>query len=150
DGDGRDDLAVVESSANAVTLFMSRVDGSFAPGVDYAVGKNPLTLAVGDFNGDGRPDIATATIGVSVLLNRGDGTFLPRLGYAAGADAITLIAGDFAGNGRAGLAVLSQTDPTISVLLAPLPGDANGDGRVDLGDVTLILRFAVGSPAPAG
>jgi hypothetical protein len=44
--------------------------------VDYDVGGGPESVAVGDFNGDGNPDLAVATFyGVSVLWGNGDGSF---------------------------------------------------------------------------
>src|SRR5262245_35857346 len=53
------------------------VPGFLAP-VDYAVAQNPVAVATGDFNGDGRLDLVTlSSIGrtVSLLLNNGEGTF---------------------------------------------------------------------------
>ena len=50
----------------------------FAPKVDYPSGALSWAVAMGDFNGDGKPDLAVAAYGdnsVSVLLGVGDGTF---------------------------------------------------------------------------
>jgi uncharacterized protein YfaP (DUF2135 family) len=46
-------------------------DGSFQPPLAFGAGGNPTSVAVGDFNGDGKPDLAVANsfAGVSILLN---------------------------------------------------------------------------------
>src|SRR5207247_9310610 len=61
-------------------------------------------VAVGDFNGDGKPDLAVANEGtfqnnytdggVSVLLSKGDGTFFPAVNYGAGTHPFSIVAGD--------------------------------------------------------
>ena len=56
-----------------------------APRTDYEVGERPQLVAVGDFNGDGKLDLAVATEGsfnVSVLLVPGAGTFGPAVNFA--------------------------------------------------------------------
>ena len=66
------------SDANTVSVLLNRGDGSFQPKLDYATGRRPSSVAIGDLNGDGKPDLATANVDgntVSVLLNRGDGSF---------------------------------------------------------------------------
>src|SRR5262245_1361754 len=57
----------------------------FAPVASYAIGSYPETVAVGDFTGDGKPDLAAANGGssdVGVLLNNGDGTFADAAHYS--------------------------------------------------------------------
>ena len=59
----------------------------------------PNSVAVGDFNHDGIPDLAVAdSSGVSILLGNGDGTFGARQSYAAGSGGIVAVA-DFSGDG---------------------------------------------------
>src|SRR5262245_54341988 len=60
---------------------------NFAPAVNYGVGDNPASVAVGDFNGDGKPDLATAnrySNNVSVLLGKGGGAFESVVSYGTG------------------------------------------------------------------
>lgn len=123
---------------------------------DYVVGAYPESVVVADFNGDGRPDIATANQGsdnVSVLLQNSDGTFQTAVNYAAGNGPVSLQVGDFNNDGKLDLLVLNATDNTIGVLLgngngtfqpetvtaipgSPLPfvalGDFNGDSKLDV------------------
>src|SRR5713226_1273541 len=48
---------------------------SFSAATNFTVGGSPFSVAVGDFNGDGKPDLAVAGDNVSILLGHGDGTF---------------------------------------------------------------------------
>src|SRR5439155_25459685 len=67
---------------------------------DYVVGSDPRSVTVGDFNGDGRPDLAVANTvsnNVSVLLGNGDGTFQVAVNYAAGTGPRSGTVGEFNG-----------------------------------------------------
>jgi len=53
-------------------------NGTFQSAVNYSTGTNPSSVTTGDFNGDGKLDLATANHGsgnVSILLGNGNGTF---------------------------------------------------------------------------
>ena len=68
------------TNTNDVSILLGRGDGTFRSPIIVPVGLGPLGVAVGDFNGDGIPDLAV-TNGiedtVSILLGNGDGTFRP-------------------------------------------------------------------------
>jgi hypothetical protein len=88
------------------------------------VGGAPGGVAAGDFNGDGRLDLATANNdgGISVLIGKGDGTFHPQVVYGAGSFPANIYAGDFNNDGKLDLAVVNYDDGAVGVLLG------NGDG----------------------
>ncbi len=155
-GDGALDLAVANSGSDDASVLLGNGDGTFQTQSTYPVasgGSNAYGVAVGDFNGDGFPDIAVASSGnVSVLLNKGNGTFNPAVGYSAGNTAYAVAVGDFNVDGKADLAVANSNSLNLSVLLgkgdgtfaspsnfavggiprAVAGGDFNGDGRPDL------------------
>ena len=73
DGDGKPDLAVVTQLPDHLSIFRnistpgSFTTGSLAPRVDYPTGWNPNGVAIGDLDGDGRPDIAFAVTYAATL-----------------------------------------------------------------------------------
>jgi archaellum component FlaF (FlaF/FlaG flagellin family) len=75
-GDGKLDLVFSDDClspcvAKTIEIFLGNGDGTFQPGMSFTVGNAPQSVAVGDFNGDGRLDIAVANPGdntVSILL----------------------------------------------------------------------------------
>src|SRR5437867_7393740 len=124
-------LVLVVATVFVSSAFLSPAPAqtvSFTARVDYPVGANPSSVVVGDFNGDGVPDFATANYGantVSVLLGNGDGTFQAARTFAtAGFNPEFVGLGDVNGDGRQDLAVAhSGSKPsTVSVLRG------NGDG----------------------
>jgi FG-GAP-like repeat len=85
--DGKPDLAVVNgefpnnpvsANINVVSILLGNGDGTLQTHVDYPTGTTPKSVAVGDFNGDGKLDLAVTNKDdntVSILLGNGDGTF---------------------------------------------------------------------------
>src|SRR5512140_1121598 len=83
--------------------------GTFVAAVPYGAGTNPIAVAIGDFNGDGKADLAVAnydfSINVSILLGNGNSIFAAAVNYDAGAYPYSVAIGDFNGDGKADLAV---------------------------------------------
>lgn len=123
-GDGKLDLAVTDELENTVTIFLGDGNGGFAiaPTSPIPVGNKPWGIIAGDFNDDGKLDLAVANYGdntVTLLLGNGDGTFTPASGspYEVGSGPSAIAAADFNGDGRLDLVVTNSTDGTVSILL---------------------------------
>jgi len=126
-GDGVPDLAVANSGApnGSVSVLLGNGDGSFQTARSFGAGIWPSSVAVGDFNADGVPDLAVANRGsndVSVLLGNGDGSFQAARSFAVGSYPYSVAVGDFNRDGVPDLAVANHDSNNVSVLLG------NGDG----------------------
>jgi len=168
-GDGKPDLALVTSGgflqlqATIVVILLGNGDGTFRKGAAYpTTGTNSQTVVVGDFNGDGKQDLAVPNFGgilqpsdISVLIGNGDGTFQPATSLPLGGryPCTWVAAGDFNKDGKLDLAATSGSASNhVGVLLgngdgtfqAPVfyvagtgsswiaAADFNGDGKADL------------------
>lgn len=163
-GGGRSNVAFfdvrVSSSAIALTASAS------------IAGPAPDALAVGDFNQDGKLDLAVAMgtiIGnnVSILLGNGEGTFRPAINYSLGSGSPepgAVAVGDFNGDGKLDLVLADSGNGNYSVLLgkgngtfqSPITntggggnsvvvGDFNGDGKLDLVFVPSSVNVLLGN-----
>jgi len=129
-GDGKPDLAIANKNDNTVTVLLGTGTGGFitAPGSPLPVGTNPTSVAAGDFNGDGKPDLAIANAGsnsVTVLLGSGTGGFTAATGgpFAVGSFPSSVAIGDFNRDGKPDLAIANALDNTVTVLLDGIPGE---------------------------
>ena len=149
------------SQANKLLASVSLATGSTTRAFDVAnvwSGTAPLlatSTAEGDFNGDGKPDLAICNSTdntVAISLGNGDGTFGTPVSYALGNDPTFVAVGDVNNDGKLDLVVTNNSDNTVSVLLgngdgtfqkqqtfttdeqpvAVSLGDLNGDGNLDL------------------
>jgi hypothetical protein len=128
-GDGNVDFVVGNSYAfgkteGNITVFVSNGDGTLKTGVNYpsptATNFQFQFVAVGDFNGDGKLDIAATDAingGVQIFTGNGDGTFTAGSAYPTGTgtySTLGIIVGDFNGDGKTDLAVVDLTNSGAS------------------------------------
>jgi hypothetical protein len=114
---------------------------TFLAPAHYAAGAAPETVAVGDFNGDGKQDLAVGTAGgVSVLLGNGDGTFQDAVNTDLDDVPTSMAVGDFNGDGKPDLAVTYGGLNSVRVLL----GDGTFQDAVSYAAGASLTSMAVG------
>jgi gliding motility-associated-like protein len=131
DGDGKADLIVSNTTSNNVSILMNTTTtgsitaSSFAAAVNFATGSGPRGIAVGDLDGDGKPDLAIADFGastVSVLRNTATAGVINSSSFAATVDITcglhpyVVAIGDIDGDGKPDMAVANQGANTVSVI----------------------------------
>jgi hypothetical protein len=128
-GDGIQDLAVANLNSANVDILLGDGKGGFseAKNAPVGVGTQPSCVAVGDFNGDNKADLAVTNGNdgtVSILLGNGDGTFASASGspFSVGNRPASVGVADLNGDGKPDLAIVNQTDSTVAIFLG------NGDG----------------------
>jgi hypothetical protein len=163
-GDHKLDLAVASTScppadvvcgSGSVWILLGNGDGTFQAPVGYSTGFDTLpdSVRVGDFNGDGKLDLAVAnynctgsppTCGqgsVSILLGNGDGTFQSPIESNTDTGPGSVRVGDFNGDGKLDVVVVAGTD-TVSVLLGK--GDRTFQPYVDYATGSGLAAVVVG------
>ncbi len=166
-GDRKPDLVVTNSYYGggdyngSVGVLLGNGDGTFQPAVSYGSGGQlAASVAIGDVNVDGIPDLVVADYGgvlgkyagaASVLLGNGDGTFQPGVLYDSGGVApVSVALGDLRGNGIRDVVIANRWSDNegkvlrgeVSVLLG------NGDGTFQ--SAASYLTYGVGYPSSPG
>jgi ankyrin repeat protein len=154
-------VVLVKGSTSASTTRYYQVyfdtTGSFSAPTNFTVGSNPRFIAIADFNGDTKPDLAVANTfanSVSILIGTGTGTFGAATNLTLGGSSSPwyIVLGDYNGDGILDLATANGGANNVAILLgvgngsfsAPVniaagsfpvsvaAGDFNGDGKLDL------------------
>jgi len=140
------DLVIANSTSDNVTILLGNGDGTFheATGSPYAVGKNPSSVVVADFNGDGNADFAVANKDdntISVFKGNGNGGFtqFPGSPFALTNNTtisekgpVAMVTGNFRGaihtatsTPEVDLAVVNQTTNNVAILLSSVDINSN-------------------------
>jgi FG-GAP-like repeat/FG-GAP repeat len=130
---------------STVSVLLGQPGSRFGSQKVATVGADPLGLAAGDFNSDGRTDLVVANFGVvasdhggfSLLLGNGDGTFQPAVNFTAGDFPDSISVADFNGDGHPDVVLgnfgTSAGTPSVSISL--------GDGKGGFGKAVTIASF---------
>ena len=155
DGDGKPDLAVTNMEGNTVSLFRntstsgSITSGSFAGKVDFTTGTNPYMVAIGDLDGDGKPDLAVTNVNsntVSVFRNTSttglitSGSFAAKVDFTTGYWPRDVAIGDLDSDGKPDLAVTNANSNTVSLFR-----NTSTSGSITSGSFAAKVDFTTGS-----
>ena len=155
DGDGKLDLAVGNFGANTVSVLRNTSTSgsisvsSFATQVTFATSTQPIAVAIGDLDGDGKLDLATANYGantISVFRNISSsgsitsGSFSSKIDFTTGTNPYYITIGDLDGDGKLDMAVPNYGTNTVSVLL-----NTSTSGSITTGSFASKVDFTVGS-----
>lgn len=124
DRDGRPDIAIANYASNTISLFRNTsVIGtiSFATKVDFTTGQGPISVSTGDFDGDGKLDLAVAnaiSAKVSVFKNTssvGTISFASKVDFTTGSGPIYVSKDDLDGDGKIDIAITNNNSGTVSI-----------------------------------
>lgn len=145
DSDGHADIIAscagnVPADTGGVAVLLGRGDGTFSQPIVHALDHPTADIAPGDFNADGRPDIAALSGStIRLFFGRGDGTLEPPLAFNARPFPRAIALGDLNADGRLdviaagsylGMSVLLQRDHCSAVC----PPDCDHNGVLDTAD----------------
>jgi hypothetical protein len=128
------------------TILLGDGAGNFtsAAGSPLSVGFNPGSLTVGDFNQDGKSDLAAtlASSSVAVMLGNGLGGFGAAATFSANGSATSIVTGDVNNDGKPDLVTGNLNGLNISVLLGDGSGSFGAPVKYSTGDNPQFIALA--------
>jgi hypothetical protein len=155
-GDGRTDLAVTRQgsgSTGAVDILLANADGSFRTATPFPVGMSPAAIDSGDFDKDGKRDLAianSASNDVSVLIGNGDGTFKPATSVASTGGPRGIAVADFDRDGADDFAVAVSINSHVTVFYGNGQGGFSPGPQLGIGGSasSVVARDVTGDLIP--
>jgi hypothetical protein len=135
-GDGKADLVVASTSSNNFTILMGLGTGAFAPSLTIPGNTGITSLAISDFNGDGKQDVAAVnSSNIAVFVGTGTGSFIAKPPFSKPGPTTSIGAGDFNMNGTNDLVTTTTgASSTYNVFLNTCGVDTDADGILDVDD----------------
>ncbi|MBI3820277.1 MAG: VCBS repeat-containing protein [Planctomycetes bacterium] len=132
--DGKVDIVTANTNSDNISVLINNGTGGFAGATDFTDGGPPVAsgstaVAIGEFNNDGKPDVACVTTGqnnqgntVTTFEGNGNGGFAISHHYQLGLAPYSGVLADLNGDGRADIAAANQGSNDVSIYF----GDGTG------------------------
>jgi len=147
--DGKQDLAIAHPDLGATTVSIRLGDGlgGFSGSTEITGGSQPQSVAIGDFNGDGKQDLAIANLtssNVSIRLGDGLGGFSGSTNIGVGTNPTFIAIGDFNNDGKQDFAAVNGASSNVSIRLGDGLGGFTSPATPQITAGSILTSVAIG------